>query len=181
MNDGRRKRDGATRTDAPGASRTPVPEPSVADAAKEVERLLRVSEVHLAADDTVAALASLARAGNQAHAACLDRSLLAELEIRSADCLRKRGDLSDALTHLQHALALLAKQDEPILCGKALPRLDEAPVEQVVVTDTIPLTGDKERRYLKVLSVARLLGEAILRIHHSESVSRLFDPDALDD
>ena len=64
-----------------------------------------------------------------------------------------------------------------VLCGKAMERLAAAPVEQVVVTDTIPVPPDKRAKYLKVLSVARLLGEAILRIHHAESVSRLFEDD----
>jgi ribose-phosphate pyrophosphokinase len=62
-----------------------------------------------------------------------------------------------------------------VLCDPAMDRLDKAPVEQVVVTDTIPVPPSKQRPYLKVLSVARLLGEVILRIHHAESVSRLFD------
>jgi ribose-phosphate pyrophosphokinase len=62
-----------------------------------------------------------------------------------------------------------------VLCGDAMKRLDAAPVEQVVVTDTIPVPEDKRKGYLRVLSTARLLGEAILRIHHAESVSRLFD------
>ncbi len=64
-----------------------------------------------------------------------------------------------------------------LLCGNAMALLDAAPVEAVVVTDTIPLPEAKQRPNLRVLSVARLLGEAILRIHHAESVSRLFQMD----
>jgi ribose-phosphate pyrophosphokinase len=64
-----------------------------------------------------------------------------------------------------------------LLCGNAMTLLDAAPVEAVVVTDTIPLPEQKQRPYLRVMSVARLLGEAILRIHHAESVSRLFQMD----
>jgi ribose-phosphate pyrophosphokinase len=64
-----------------------------------------------------------------------------------------------------------------LLCGNAMALLDAAPVEAVVVTDTIPLSEAKQRPSLRVLSVARLLGEAILRIHHAESVSRLFQMD----
>jgi ribose-phosphate pyrophosphokinase len=62
-----------------------------------------------------------------------------------------------------------------ILCGAAMERLDEAAIEELILTDTIPIPKEKMRPYMKVLSVARLLGEAILRIHHAESVSRLFD------
>jgi ribose-phosphate pyrophosphokinase len=64
-----------------------------------------------------------------------------------------------------------------LLCGNAMALLDAAPVQAIVVTDTIPLPEAKQRGNLRVLSVARLLGEAILRIHHAESVSRLFQMD----
>ncbi|MHC4137046.1 MAG: ribose-phosphate diphosphokinase [Planctomycetota bacterium] len=64
-----------------------------------------------------------------------------------------------------------------VLSGSAMDHLDKTPLEQLVVTDTIPVAAENRRKYLKVLSVARLLGEAILRIHHAESVSKLFDVD----
>jgi ribose-phosphate pyrophosphokinase len=60
-----------------------------------------------------------------------------------------------------------------VLSGKAVEKLSKAPVKEVVVTDTIPTAG-KEFPILRVLSIANLLGEAIRRIHHSESVSSLF-------
>jgi ribose-phosphate pyrophosphokinase len=60
-----------------------------------------------------------------------------------------------------------------VLSGKAVEKLAKAPIKEVVVTDTIPVVG-KEFPTLKVLSIATLLGEAIRRIHHSESVSSLF-------
>jgi ribose-phosphate pyrophosphokinase len=63
----------------------------------------------------------------------------------------------------------------PILCGPAVERLREAPIKQVVVTNSVPVPPQKQLPNLKVLSVARLLGEAIKRIHCNESVSRLFE------
>ena len=62
-----------------------------------------------------------------------------------------------------------------VLSGPALDRLNASKLEEVVVTNTIPLNG-KERTCpkLRVLSVAPLLGEAIKRIHEEESVSSLF-------
>jgi ribose-phosphate pyrophosphokinase len=60
-----------------------------------------------------------------------------------------------------------------VFAGKAVEKLAKAPVKEVIVTDTIPLEG-KEFPNLKILSIANLLGEAIRRIHHSESVSSLF-------
>jgi ribose-phosphate pyrophosphokinase len=62
-----------------------------------------------------------------------------------------------------------------VMAGKAAEKLLAAPIKEVVVTDTIPLDGkEKSLQNLRVLSIAPLLGEAIRRIHHSESVSSLF-------
>ncbi len=61
----------------------------------------------------------------------------------------------------------------PVLCGPAIERLSKAPIKELYVSDTIPLTG-KTLDKIRVLSVAPVLGEAIKRIHFSESVSQLF-------
>ncbi|MCD6304371.1 MAG: ribose-phosphate pyrophosphokinase, partial [Planctomycetes bacterium] len=63
-----------------------------------------------------------------------------------------------------------------VLAGPAAERLRDAPIDRVVVTDTVPVGEEKIRRVgkLVVLSVAELLGEAIHRIHNDESVSSLF-------
>jgi ribose-phosphate pyrophosphokinase len=62
-----------------------------------------------------------------------------------------------------------------IFAGPALERLEKAPIEEVVVTNTIPLTEEARKvKKIKVLSVAAMLGEAIKRIHRHESVSSLF-------
>jgi ribose-phosphate pyrophosphokinase len=63
-----------------------------------------------------------------------------------------------------------------VLTEEALERLKDAPIDELVITDTIPL-GDKAKRLknIKVLSVAAMLGEAIKRIHRNESVSSLFN------
>ncbi len=62
-----------------------------------------------------------------------------------------------------------------VLCGDATRRLQQAPVDAVIITDTIPLTPERRFPKVEVLSVARLLGEAVKRIHRNESVSRLFN------
>ncbi|REJ75827.1 MAG: ribose-phosphate pyrophosphokinase [Planctomycetota bacterium] len=62
-----------------------------------------------------------------------------------------------------------------IFCGPAVGRLSEAPIEEIVVTDSLPQPAQKQLPNLKVVSVAALLGEAIRRIHRNESVSHLFD------
>ncbi len=62
-----------------------------------------------------------------------------------------------------------------IFAGPALEKLGEAPIDEVVVTDTVPLSKEaKKLGTIKILTVARMLGEAIKRIHRNESVSSLF-------
>jgi ribose-phosphate pyrophosphokinase len=63
-----------------------------------------------------------------------------------------------------------------VFTGKALERLAGAPIDEVVVTDTIPMTEEvKHVKQVTVLSSAAMLGEAIRRIHRHESVSSLFN------
>ena len=61
-----------------------------------------------------------------------------------------------------------------LLVGGAVQRLQNAPIDGLLITDTIPLSPEKVIPQITVLSVAPLLGEAIKRIHSNESVSRLF-------
>jgi ribose-phosphate pyrophosphokinase len=63
-----------------------------------------------------------------------------------------------------------------VFAPPAYERLAEAPIDEVVVTDTIPLDAQTaETKAIKVLSVSAMLGEAIKRIHRNESVSSLFN------
>ncbi len=62
-----------------------------------------------------------------------------------------------------------------VLCGPAIERLRDAPIRQIVVTDSIPVPPNKQLANLTVLSVSRLLADAIERIHYDRSVSELFE------
>jgi ribose-phosphate pyrophosphokinase len=62
-----------------------------------------------------------------------------------------------------------------IFSGPAVERLRNAPIKELVVTDSIPAPEARNLPNLTVLSVAELLGDAICRIHDSRSVSALFD------
>ena len=73
------------------------------------------------------------------------------------------------------ALSVWAGCTHPVLSGPALERLEGSCLREVVVTNTIPLDSKEQQcSKLKALTVAPLLGEAILRIHREESVTSLF-------
>ncbi len=63
-----------------------------------------------------------------------------------------------------------------VFAGNALELLKDAPIQEIIVTDTIPLSEEaKKIKKIKVLTVSGMLGEAIKRIHRDESVSSLFN------
>jgi ribose-phosphate pyrophosphokinase len=85
--------------------------------------------------------------------------------VQAANVLKEKGakDIYVGTTH-------------PVFCGTAVEKLTAAPIKEIVVTDTIPLT-EKAKGFsnkIKVLSISGLLGDAIMRIHRHESVSSLF-------
>lgn len=63
----------------------------------------------------------------------------------------------------------------PVLSGPAVERIKESQIKELVVTNTIPLPEEKRIDKMTQLSVAPLIGEAIIRIHELRSVSSLFD------
>lgn len=73
------------------------------------------------------------------------------------------------------ALKIFAAVTHPILSGPAIERIKKSPIEEFIISDSIPLEASKKDPVFRVLSVAPLLGEAIYRIHHEESVSSLFN------
>lgn len=74
-----------------------------------------------------------------------------------------------------HVRELYACATHAVLCGPAIERLRDAPIRQLVVTDSIPIPPSKQLPSMKVLTVAPLLADAIKRIHFNESVSKLFE------
>ncbi|GGE21833.1 ribose-phosphate pyrophosphokinase [Marinithermofilum abyssi] len=63
----------------------------------------------------------------------------------------------------------------PVFSGPAIQRIKESKIKEMVVTNTIPLGEEKQLDKIKILSVAPLIGEAIIRVHEELSVSKLFD------
>jgi len=63
----------------------------------------------------------------------------------------------------------------PIFSGSAVSRLANAPIKEMVVTDTVPIEGEKKLDKIIVLPIAPLLGEAIHRIHTGQSIGAMFE------
>lgn len=108
--------------------------------------------------------------------------LIGDVENRTVlmmdDMISTAGTVCNAarLCKERGARRVLVGATHAVLCGPAIERLREAPIDEVVVTDTIPVEQEKIDGIgkLKVLTVAELIGEAIHRIHNDESVSSLF-------
>jgi len=84
--------------------------------------------------------------------------------VKTADALLNNG-----------AARVYACASHPVLSGDAIQKISRSKLEQVVVTNTIPLTAaGKEEPKIKVLTIAGLLGRAIQSIHEETSVSTLF-------
>ncbi|MBI3636614.1 MAG: ribose-phosphate pyrophosphokinase [Candidatus Rokubacteria bacterium] len=92
------------------------------------------------------------------------------------DMIDTAGTLVQAVTALERegARRILACGVHPVLSGPAIERIKAAPLEEVVVTNSIPVSPEKRAARITTLTVAPLLGEAIRRIHDEESVSTLF-------
>jgi ribose-phosphate pyrophosphokinase len=93
------------------------------------------------------------------------------------DIIDTAGTIQKAATALKAAGAqrVLACAVHGVFSGPAVERIENSPVDQMIVTNTIPLRGDAQQcKKIMVLSVARLLGQAIRSIHEETSVSSLF-------
>jgi ribose-phosphate pyrophosphokinase len=94
------------------------------------------------------------------------------------DIIDTAGTIVKAAAALKEngAERVLACAVHGVLSGPAIERLEAAPIDQVIITNTIPLNSERARCCKKVrqLSVARLLGQAIRSIHEETSVSSLF-------
>jgi ribose-phosphate pyrophosphokinase len=94
------------------------------------------------------------------------------------DLIATGSSLIEAVAALKRAGSknVYAAISHGVLSGPAKERVAKCKdLKELVITDSIPLDDHKKHPRIKVLSVASLLGEAIKRIHHEESVSSLFD------
>jgi ribose-phosphate pyrophosphokinase len=92
------------------------------------------------------------------------------------DIITTGGTIAKLATALrtQGANKVLVAATHPVLSGNAVERLKTADIDEVIVTDSVPIPPENQDPLITVLSVAPLLAEAIIRVHENRSVSELF-------
>lgn len=113
---------------------------------------------------------------NQAHVANVVGEVGGRIAIILDDIIDTGHTILDAARALleRGAREVLVCATHPIFSGDCGERLEQSPIQEVVVTDTIPLAPGNSSTKVRIRSVAGLLAEAIQRTHHAQSVSSLF-------
>ena len=108
-------------------------------------------------------------------------NVIGEIEGKNALILDDMTDTAGTLTHGAKALmergakTVSACCIHPVLSGPAVKRINESPLEELIVTNTIPLSEEAQKSdKINVLSVAELFAEAIKRINTNDSINSLF-------
>ena len=92
------------------------------------------------------------------------------------DMIDTAGTICKAAAALKEkgAADVFAAATHGVLSGEAINRIEESPISELLITNSIPIPPEKQLKKIKVLSVASLIGKAIQRIHEERSVSSLF-------
>ena len=93
------------------------------------------------------------------------------------DMIDTAGTLTQAAEVVkQHgAASVMAVASHPVLSGPAVERLAKSCLDKIIVTNSIPLNAQaRELPSIRVVSIGKLLGEAVKRVHHGDSISSLF-------
>ena len=108
-------------------------------------------------------------------------NIIGEIENRTCVIIDDMVDTANTLCEGAKALKergarkVLAYCTHPVLSGKAVERISGSAIDELVVADTIPLRPDAEQcGRIRVLSIAGLLAETMVRISNEDSVSSLF-------
>ena len=108
-------------------------------------------------------------------------NLIGDVKGKTAVMIDDIVDTAGSLTEAAKALKKFGATDvyacctHPVLSDPAVQRIANSEITELIVTNTIPLPEEKKHDKIKVLSVAPILGEAIVRIYSELSVSKLFD------
>ena len=116
-------------------------------------------------------------APNKAKAMALIGDVADKIVIILDDMVDTAGTLTEAAAAIMEngAREVYACCAHPVLSGPAIERIEQSPLKSVIVTDTIPLKPEATAsNKFKVLTIADLIGEAIIRSHRGDSVTSLF-------
>lgn len=108
-------------------------------------------------------------------------NVVGEVEGKNILILDDMIDTGGTFTNAVHALKKFGAKKiygactHPVLSGKAYELIEAAPLEQLIVTDTLPIRQGSSKIVVK--SAAKLFAEAIIRTHENQSISKLFDID----
>jgi len=107
-------------------------------------------------------------------------NVIGDVEGRTAlivdDIVDTAGTLAKVAEAIKSAGAreVLASSSHAVLSGKAVEKIEKSPLSKLIVTNSIPLPGEKRSEKIVSLSIAKLLGKAIKNIHDETSVTSLF-------
>ena len=104
-------------------------------------------------------------------------SLKGKVALMFDDMISTAGSICGAATIAEQngATAIYVFATHGVLSDNAVQRLQKSPIKKVIITDTIPLPPEKRIDKIEVLSVDKLLADAMWRIHENESISKLFE------
>jgi len=128
-------------------------------------------------DATLAIIDKRRETANVAEVMHIIGTVKGKISVILDDMVDTAGTLTEAAKALKKhgATAIYACCTHPVLSGGAIQKINDSPLEELIVTDTIPINNEGNScEKIKVLSAAELFGEAIQRIHNNESVSSLF-------
>jgi len=109
-------------------------------------------------------------------------SLDGKIALMFDDMISTAGSIEGAarLVKSKGAKEIHVAASHGVFAGPAIERLKNAPIDSIVVTDSIPIADEKMLPNMKILSVAPILAEAIKRIHQHKSISAIFGNDSED-
>ncbi|WP_139492596.1 ribose-phosphate diphosphokinase [Brevibacillus dissolubilis] len=108
-------------------------------------------------------------------------NIVGNIEGKTAIIIDDIIDTAGTITLAANALVEAGAKDvyacctHPVLSGPAIERIENSKIRELVITNSIPLPEEKHTDKIKILSVAPIIGEAIIRVHEELSVSKLFD------
>lgn len=108
-------------------------------------------------------------------------NIIGDIEGKTAILVDDMIDTAGTITNAANAIKQLSAREvyacatHPVLSGPAIQRIQDSEIKQMVLLNTIPIPPEKRIEKMKLLSVAPLFAETMMRVFNNESVSNLFD------